>query len=370
MMSLFMVVFPATELLFLNDLVENKIDLALFIFSQCTALIVALFFARQLGLLTYDNDHIEAVKNSTDSINDIAFLILSLFFFCVFIVFVLKHIPSLAYVVFFAEEYRNGYYSGSGLYTAGMTQVVPFMLAVMLIKNNKLGLSFYVILGLAFITSYILGLRIYLLSICFFLIIRIFMSNGLKFRSIFVLVLLCLFLISFKLFLNEDVRESSVFEVLLHTAGRVAHRFLVYDSGYSLDISKVGAVIPILNEFTACSMECFKESLVTQIPNISTNMPFIHNYTGVAVPAPLLLFNIFGYLGWVFTVLFITLFLFFLKRAYCSSNLFINFLSIILSFYMFAMMIEDITYFLKINYAIIIAFLIYSLVTLLRLRVK
>jgi hypothetical protein len=369
MMSLFMIVFPTTELLFLNDLVENKIDLTLFILSQCTALMIALFFARELGLLNYNNNDIEAVQRGTNLTNDIAFLVLTIFFFSVFIVFVLKHIPSLAHVVFFAEEYRNGYYSGSGIYTAGMTQVVPFFIAVMLIKNEKLDLFFYLILILALITSYILGLRIYLLSICFFLIIRVCISEH-RLRALLVMFALCAFLISFKLFLNESVRESSLSEILLHTAGRVAHRFLVYDSGFGFNLDNISAILPFFNEFTSCNVECFKEGLVTQLPNISTNMPFIHNYTGVAIPLPLLLFNVFGYFGWVFTVLFVILFLFFLKKAYCSSNLFINFLSIMLSFYLFAVLIEDITYFLKINYAIVIAICGYLLINLSRLRVK
>ena len=368
MMSLFMVVFPTTELLFLNDLVENKIDLTLFIFSQCTALIAALFFAKQLDLLNYDNEDIETVKNGTDATNDIAFLVLTIFFFFVFFIFVLKHIPSLAHVVLFAEEYRNGYYSGSGLYTAGMTQVVPFFIAVMLIKNNKLDLYFYIVLAMALVASYVLGQRIYLLSICFFLVIRVCISDN-RLRALVIISVLSLFLISFKLFLNDSVRESSLADILLHITGRTAYRFLVYDSSFGLNLNNIGAVLPVLNEFTTCNMECFKESLVTQFPNVSTNMPFIHNYTGVAIPVPLLLFNLFGYFGWVFTVFFVILFLFFLKKAYCSSNLLINFLSIMLSFYLFAVLIEDITYFLKFNYAIVIAACSYLLINLSRLRV-
>jgi len=351
-----MVAFPVFELVAYYSANNFNSDLLFFALSQVTALAVAAFFSFHFGLVFFDESKVSRSANIIDGTISKYFFLITLLFFIVFLYFVFQYLKSFSALVYFSEEYRNGYYSGTGLFTAGMTQVVPIFLALMLIKSPKLDVFFYCTLIMALVASYILGLRIYLLSICFYLIVRVFYA-GVSFKSLLVIFFLAVFLVSFKLFLNESVREAGVVDILSHVLGRTSYRFLIYDTDFGLDVG-------LLNYFS-CGLECFKEGVVSQIPDITNNMPFINKYSGVAIPLPMLLFNMFGYFGFVFVVIALLAFLFFFKGAYSGGNLFFNIFSTIMAFYFFAMLIEDVSYILKVDFALLLGFSIFILVRVL-----
>lgn len=345
LICLFMIFFPLTEYFFLYDIINRKDDFFYFILFQFSAMLFAMYVAKYLNLFEIN------ISSNNTTIQKNTF-ILAMLFFGLFILFVSKNVSSFDGLHFFSEGYRNGAYKGSGLYTTGIVQLIPLLIAIMLVKEKTLSIYFYMALALVFIATFILGQRIFLFVIFFFMVIRLFSSKVNILKPIIVIVAFFLFMFSFKYFLNENVRTLDFGESLLHITGRTAYRYIVYNSYFSLDYDFIKG-LPIFKFFYNCDTECIKFNYVQQIPNIKYNMPFIVKYSGVALPMSVIVFNMFGFFGFFIVSAFIILFLFFLKVSYSSNNPFYYTCSIVLTYYIYGVLCEDINYFFKLGDAVI-----------------
>lgn len=284
-----------------------------------------------------------------------------LFAFSIFLIFYLKSVSSVGDALVFAEKYRNGFFKGSGIYTMGLTHITTLLLAFVLVKSVKLTNYFYFALLLLLIATSLLGLRIFLLNVLLFLVIRL-LSNSNMFRITVILSLLFGFMVAYKLILTEGMVEHHISDIVARILSRSSYRYLVYDFNYGFSVNNFSCVLPILSIFSDCDISTLKETFVSDIRNISSNMPFISKYSGVALPLSIISYNIFGFLGIVFVSTCIVLFFLCLKFSYRSKSIFFTFVNIYVSFSIFGLLIEDINFIQKFNFGLFYVFICWGVV--------
>ena len=350
LLSLFMFIFPITEYVFIYDSNVGNQDFIIFIFSQLISIVFAVYVSFKINALNIVHNY------SLESIQKGSF-ILGVMFFIIFFMFVLKNVSSIDGLLFFSEGYRNGVYRGSGLYTAGIVQLLPLIISLMLVKEKSLSKYFYLSLFLVFAASFILGIRVFLFIIFFFMVIRLFTSNGNVLKSIIVMLLFGAFMFSFKYFLNENVKNLSFLDSILHITSRTGYRNIVYDSNFSL-IYDFFKGLPVVKYFYSCDTECIKFEYVRQLPDIDKKMPYIGNYSGVALPVTVIIYNMFGFFGFIITAALIIVFFILLNITYSSKKQLHSICALVGTYYIYAMLCEDVNYIFKLGDAILLVTLV------------
>jgi hypothetical protein len=345
LLSTFFLLFPFIEMLFIGGYEEND-DILLFVLSQFTVMVLAVFLCSSLSILDINKDKGDILVFNEKYISKVTFYLATIFF-AIFITFYLRYVNSISYMPVFAEQYRNGVYKGSGLYTVGMMQFLPIVISVMIARFKTLDFYFYCTLTLLMVFSFLIGLRVILLVVYFFLFIRLLSSkNVLKaYLSIFILVAI---FVLYKIFLIKDFSGQSFTDIFLHIAGRLRYKYLVHDSGFGFTLTEAFGYLPYIssNEFT--NLTEWKTFFSLSVPNLLTNMPFISLYSGLAWPFPLVMFNVFGVFGGIFVLPVVILFIFSLNKAFSSSSLNQTIWYFYLSFFCFSICIEDIYQFSKV----------------------
>ncbi|MFP4973102.1 O-antigen polymerase [Providencia vermicola] len=331
---------------------KNSHDLGIFVLSQTLSLIVAFLFCIPLSFFKIRASSQNLFFNNEIYISRITFFISTLLF-SLFLIFYLNNLNGIYDIIPFAERYRNGFYSGSGIYTAGMLQFLPIALSLLIVKCKKINKYILFNLFLLMLTSFLLGQRIYLLIVLFFLMIRVMNSPNKKLA--FILIgMIFLFFVSYKMFLVDDLSERSLGDILLHIAGRIRYRFLIYDSNFSYDLDEFLGFIayPLMPSIDL--LADWKESFALSIPNLMKNMPFISLFSGIAFPLPIIIFNVFGLLGFVFIFPIIIIFVWSLKRLYETNSITKSIWYLYGVYFTFSILIEDIYQFSKIPLMIIL----------------
>jgi len=347
---IFFLLFPICELIFFEKI---TIALSYFVASQIMAICISFFMCYKFGFFKITNYKSVSFFLDEKHVSKFTFY-LGLLFFIFFLKFYLSNVNSVGDVLLFAERYRNGYYKGSGIYTAGMIQFLPLVVTMLIIKLRKLNLYFFMCLALLFLTSLLLGLRIFLLIVLFFLSIRI-LSSEKRLAALVSLLLLGMFFIFYKLMLSDGLSNQSLTDVLLHIAGRIRYRFLVYDSGFSYGfIDFIGFALPIF-PFSDTLAE-WKEFFTLSIPDIDNNMPQISKFSGMAFPLTIIVFNVFGLLGFVFIIPFVILFVWSLKRCFESNSIVLSIWALYLVNFSLSILIEDVYQFTKIPLMLVLIF--------------
>ncbi|MTB67307.1 hypothetical protein GKR48_10800 [Providencia sp. wls1943] len=345
LLLIFFLLFPCIEIVFFDN-EEREMDLILFLLFQTTSLIVAFFICSKASFLKIKEIDSASIFLDEKYISKSIF-ILSILFFSIFLFFCISNIQNFDDITKFSERYRNAYYKGSGLYTAGMIQFLPFVLSLLIAKCKKMNIYIYLCLLMLMATSLLLGQRIILLGILFFSTIRLMTSKKRK-TSLIVISFLCLFFISYKLLLNNGMSDSSLKDILLHIAGRIRYRYIVYDSNFSYDLSDFFGFVSYSIMPTLGSLEAWKESFALSIPNIMDNMPFISLFSGLAFPYPVIVFNIFGFFGFILVFPVIIIFILSLKKLYESTSILSSTWYLYSTQFSFSILIEDIYQFSKI----------------------
>lgn len=334
----FFCVFPLCELLFVELFGGNVDYVSLFLFvvyqfvSVAFAVFLYSFFRRQpCGYIDYNYR------------NEVVFGRVNLFFcvvfFLFFAVFLMRNIAGLADILLFSERYRNGYYKGSGIYTAVLTIFMPLSLSVMIIMFKRLTLSFYLSLFIVLATCFFLGLRIFLIGVIFFLMARM-LSTGFRWRNIFFAFLVVVLFVSFKVILATEPGLGIV-DVFLKVVGRISYRYLVFDSGYMYSFSELLGFLPRIQDGFD-NFSTWKEFYTKSIPHIDSNMPQIGLYSGMAFPVSLIIFNGMGFFGFLINSLLIFLFLRAMDFLYRKQSLYSIVVCSYFVYFLLYLLIEDV----------------------------
>lgn len=209
---------------------------------------------------------------------------------------------SLIDFVIFSEEYRNGIYKGSGMYTVLLTQVLPTMLAVNIAFGTKFNRIFYFCLFLVCSATLILGARVFLLKIVLAFLFRISSGNFKYLRILLILFVLLFFLAIYKFLLDSnDIDDKSIFEYLLNPFTRLNFTTLA-NFRFGHGVEDTYCLIPTLHYSNECNGESFKLQYLSGHSKIATGFPNLSKYSGIAIPLPVYIYNIFGFLGIFITI--------------------------------------------------------------------
>jgi len=354
LVMVFMFFFPLSEFVFLD---YGDISLLFFLISQFIALFVSCF-------VFYFVFYVRATKKIV--FLDLGFEVffqwlvfwVTFFGFLIFLVFYFRYVSSLNTSIIFAEGYRNGVYKGSGLFTIIITQFCPIAIAFLVARFKKLLPCFYISFLMVFFASLMLGLWVFLLIVYIFLIIRILSGDGFL-KKAFILFFLVIFFVFYKIILSDDLVGRSILDIVLHITGRVSYRDYIYNSGFSLGFFDAFGYMSIPIDDSYCDLSCYKEGFVKVIPDIFLNKPNIELFSGVALPYPLIIFNVFGFLGFVFVVPVLLFFMCSIYRVFTTKDPFSSMFFLVCSYFCFSILSEDILYFKKIPFYFVLFVLFY-----------
>jgi len=263
-------------------------------------------------------------------------LFISSMSFIWFLFFIIKNIHSFTIIdiVTFAEGYRNGAYTGSGIYTAPILIIIPSFLLLIIMKQSKLDFSFYFSVLLVFIASSLVGLRIYLFGIIIFALHRIFIKSD--FKKLFLsLIILFLFLVSFKYFLNDNIKDMSFFDIVIYILSRLDYRTLLEFNGFQIGFEQLKYL------FDFPTITHFKEIFYSYNNDISYGMPFVYLYSGIALVLPVFLYNTIYMFMPVFISVYILFSMYILKKILTTKSLILSSFLVNLYFIQILVLIED-----------------------------
>lgn len=272
---------------------------------------------------------------------------------------------SLINLAVFSEEYRNGIYQGSGLYTLAFNHILPLMLSVNIAFGQKFRTFFFICLFISVLAILTMGLRIFLMPVIFALIYKISDDNTKIVKLLFISFLLLIFLGFFKVYLDmENIGEKNVLDYLLNPFTRLNYRAITYFKiGHGLNDFE--CMLPAFEFIEKCNSESFKYNFFSINPNISNDFLNLSKYSGIAMPLPLYMYNIFGFFAIPFTALFLITINFLYSNAKSEK---INILKRILCFvvltHFFGALFEDILQIRSLDVDISLLLIIFLLSTL------
>lgn len=257
----------------------------------------------------------------------------------------------------FIEEYRNGFYRGSGIFTFISTNIYPLILSYFMVKYSWRAFYLMIAILLALAPVILLGLRIFIYPIIFAILISSFEGKGiLNSKSLFLSFSIFLIMLGVKKFIALDQYDDSTSRIILKIATRTNYQ--------AMTIGK-----PTLKNagfFTLTDELPFKERFYNE-NNFHIDKYYlsqIEKTSGLAMPLPILLVNTLGpALG---SVLF--LYLIFLITIIAKNNE--NKLtssSYFLLLFLIASMVEDYS---LMNKIILIPFLSATVYLLTKVRIK
>ncbi len=262
---------------------------------------------------------------------------------------------NLVDIAIFSEQYRQGAYSGSGIYTAWATQVLPLIVFVILITNgfNKsLLIPIFVIL----FASAILGLRVYLWRL--FIGLLLISVGNLNVKRIFYGIIFILLFFSYKLLLNPQ-SELAFHDLFIEQLTRPDLHAIVKYEPFSDNLIGVLEYFPFLRKLYGHEISAFKNFYIPSIPNLSVLMPFVSLYSGVALPGHVLIYNSLFVLAIIpnfFILLLIYNLIVFIRN---SRNIFLKFFCAYLFIVISLAFLEDVNALYKLEEEIIFIFASY-----------
>jgi hypothetical protein len=284
-------------------------------------------------------------------------VLLALVSFFIFLLFILKYIHSIADILIFASQYRQGFYKGSGIFTYPILIIMPSLLSIMVLKQYKLSYGFYISLLLILLATIIVGLRIYLFPIVFLYLIRMLIFSKTK-KIIIVSFLLFIIMFLYKYLLNPNVEEMSILEIIGYMLGRANFRSILYFNGFEMNIEDFKCMVFPINQFFDCNTEVFKEKFLSYNPKIPIGMPFISLYSGVAIAIPKILYNLGSPLFLSIIVPYLIGLIILLKIILKSKNIYTMTFNINLFVIFIMALLEDVGAYNKLLPMMVIAFLI------------
>jgi hypothetical protein len=356
-LSTFMLLPVVMELVLFGYQFQNDYDMEVFIFFQLFSLTMAFVFLRIFkGFVVSKKGLVFYCKKIQRYTFFVAILFLGIFF-----IFFLKKIGDYDKLYMFMELYRNGHFKGSGGYTFGITGVSMLMMTYIVAFSKNLSYWFYFSLIVALMVVFLLGLRVFLLGLFLFSVIRIVEKYSI-FKIITILTLILGFMLSFKMYLAMNIHGEDFLEVIQGVMGRMHFRVLLNYSEFSMPIGEFSCLIPGSQYLTDCDLPKFKEWFVSTNPDVAIYMSFISLYSGVAISWPVLMYNLFGFFGFVFVVPFIMGFILLIKKSFATNSIYLRVLYIFLSIRLFGALVEDIGFVTYVFHAFVAVIAVFILI--------
>jgi hypothetical protein len=288
-------------------------------------------------------------------------VLISIASFIWFLFFVIQEIDLIVDIPVFAERYRNGYYKGSGINTYPILIVVPSFLYLILLKQRRLDIGFYLPFFLIFISSAIVGLRIFLFGIVILLFIRMFINQKVvKIISFFFLFFL--FLISYKYVLNSTVSEMSFLEVMSYILGRLDFKTLLEFNGFEIGFEHLKYF------FDFSSMVYFKEIFVSFNNDLFYGKPTLSLYSGIALPISVVLYNTMYIFMIPFLLLYLMMMIKLLRLLITSKSLIISSIYINIFIVSLLLILEDIGGITKIPILLAVSIIMISILKINKIK--
>jgi hypothetical protein len=276
-----------------------------------------------------------------------------------FFLFVLNSIGGydIINLALFSESYRQGGFSGSGLYTGWSTLLLPLIVLVILLSN---GFSKNLVLPIliCFFVASILGLRIYLWGIYMATFLIIF--KNMSARKILIGCFLITLFIFYKTYLYGDESISMANMAINQVTRPDLHAIT---SGQLLADNPLGYIeyLPFFRHYFGHDYAAFKNIYVNTIPNVQTLMPYISLNSGVAIPAYVLFFNFFAIGAIPINAACIALIFFFYRSVLTCRTLFVKLIFAYLFQVFSSALLEDVNIFYKLEEAVLIIPVAYML---------
>lgn len=214
---------------------------------------------------------------------------------------------SLIDIVIFSEEYRNGIYKGSGIYTVLLIQFLPAILAINIALGSNFNKGFSIALFALVIGTLILGLRIYLLKVFLSFLYRLTKRKTKSWRVLLGIIVILFISSIYKVFLDINSNdEKSIYEHFFNPLTRLNFPALIkYQLGYGAD--QIYCLLPTMQYSDVCNGESFKTNYFSNNPKISLGFPLLSKFSGVAIPLPVYFYNIFGIFAASINAIFLTI---------------------------------------------------------------
>ena len=214
---------------------------------------------------------------------------------------------SLIDIVIFSEEYRNGIYKGSGIYTALLIQFLPAILAINIALGSNFNKGFSIALFALVIGTLILGLRIYLLKVFLSFLYRLTKRKTKSWRVLIGIIVILFMSSIYKFFLDiNSNEEKSIYEHFFNPLTRLNLPALIkYQLGYGAD--QIYCLLPTMQYSDICNGESFKTNYFSNNPKISLGFPLLSKFSGVAIPLPVYFYNLFGIFAASINAIFLTI---------------------------------------------------------------
>jgi hypothetical protein len=253
----------------------------------------------------------------------------------------------------FSEQYRQGVFSGSGIYTVWSTQILSLILFVILINDGSSKSLIGPVLIIIF-ASLILGLRVFLWSLVVGYFFIVF--NNLTLRKIILVVFFVLFFVLYKYYLSPD-NAIAAHDLLIEQLTRPDLHAIVKNKIFAEDVVEIFEYFPFIRYIFGHDLTAFKDYYVPSIPNLNTLMPYVSLYSGVALPGYVILYNSLFVLALIPCVIILSILynLFILARK--TNNLFLKFLCAYLFSVISLMFFEDVNVIYKIEVEIVFVFM-------------
>ena len=362
-------VYILLTILFFLSLYDQEVPYSVLNSSYNLIIAVTISFIL-LWLSIYFSDRIVKTPNYEVTLNYslTRLLLISLLSLLLFLYFLNDKVLELDFISIlnFTVNYRNGLYSGSGVFTVGVTYFLSTLLVLLLFFSKELNKRYiYTLLFLCFLCIFILGFRVLLLPLVFTFLLR-FSSSTIKnmLMSLVYLVSLLLFLMTFKIAVDAVTGfERDLLESFFNALVRQKIPFLINEySRSSSDIFYCG--LPLVSKIISCSSpEVLKlEFFMSDLNSIYSGFPNLGNFSGIAIPLPVVLYNIYGpFLTIAILYCFLLIMLFFTYVTFNVRATFLfRFISLIILTRMSGALIEDyFTWMSSIPLVIIVTILLY-----------
>jgi len=347
------------------DLLENSYNLIL----SVTASFVLLW----LSIILIKLNRIDSKVNTVGHMVNINYgrtrsLLVSISALLLFLYFVINKVPELSIesLRHFTTNYRYGVYSGSGMFTVGVTYFVSTFLLIAYFFVREINTRYlHFLLFLYAVCVFILGFRVLLLPLVIgFLLYYSDLPTKRILRFLFFLLGLLLFFAAFKFAIDASTGfDRDLFASMTNAFVRQKIPFLLnINTNSPSDILHCG--LPLAGKILSCSNpELLKQDFFT--PHLSalvSGFPRLNLYSGIAIPLPVVLYNIYGpFVAAFFLYCFLLVILFFVYITFNDkASVLFRFISLIFVTRMTGAIIEDYyTWFASIPLTVFVVCLLY-----------
>lgn len=323
--------------------------------------VAILLFVNLISVLIFLNSPREKTYNDIKHIEFSAFrlTIFSLLCLLPLFFFVGRSVQgySLLEIAIFTQEYRQGVYSGSGIYTAWATQILSLIIFVILINNGPSKSLLVPVLVVVF-ASLILGLRVLFWGLVVGYMLAIL--KNLNAKKIILGVCSIFLFISYKYLINNQ-EDIALRDLFLDQLTRPDLHAIVKYEFFSENLIKIVEYFPYVRYLFGHDVASFKDFYIATIPNLNTLMPYVSLASGVALPGYVIFYNYLFVLA-IIPIVFILSILFDLIIAIQKKHqILIKFLYSYLFIVLSIMLLEDVNVIYKLEQDIIFVLLSYIL---------